>query len=111
MDGTLDIVGEEVWITKCYRFGVSDKKAKPVKAEFAMSAGSSGGMEAWALTKGGGEVLPRLKNIEMVGWYRNGFRLRGYCYETLAGSSRMFYNEWFVSHSSLWSGEVEQKEK
>ena len=111
MDGTLDIVDKSVWITKCYRLGIQDRKAKPMMGEFSMTAGSQAdNMEAWLLrATGGGEVLPRLRNVEMVGWYANGFMLRGYCYETLAGSSRKFYCEWFVCHGAKWSGEMVEK--
>jgi len=95
-------------ITKCHKCGLPDPKAKPIEATFCMDSdrGSnaiggvatapSGEIVAYALEDNGRRVLPDLKNAQLVGWYANGFRLRGYCEETLRGSFHSFYCEWFV---------------
>lgn len=99
---------ENVKITKTYTCGVEDKKAKRVDVPcFAMDVDrgrnsmgvceiSSGSKVAFALTDGGRRVLPDLYMADVVGFYANGFRVRGFCDEVLAGKSRRFYCEWFV---------------
>jgi len=99
-----------VRITKCYKFGQVDPKAKSVPvAVFAMDVDhgtpdrpSTGTKTAIAFERYDQvwRALPDLEMAEVVSFVANGFVLRGFCSECFKRERhpRKFYCEWFVMH-------------
>lgn len=93
---------EHVRVLKTWSGGVEDKKAVPVDVVcFNMCvertlAGFAGSKTAMALDERGMKIIPDLEVAEVVGFYGNGFKVRGVCSEQVGNQCRRVYCEWFV---------------